>query len=164
MRILSNQQKRRGAQAVEFAVICPVLLMLLLGVFEFCRYMMVRQLTENAVREGSRYAVARTDTFQTNVDATIIRAWVTSYLSQAGINLNNINIDVYKANQAGQALDINGNVVANKTLAATFDQTKFGEYICVSLTGDYNPVLPSFLNLAPTLTVTATAIMCSEGN
>jgi hypothetical protein len=125
---------------------------------------MIKQLTENAVREGARYAVARTDTFQTGVNAEIIRNTVRSYLLQASVNLRDVTIEVYKSNQAGEPLDLNNNIVSSPSLAATFDQTKFGDYICISLNGTFDPILPSFVSLASDLKVTGTSIMCSEGN
>lgn len=164
MKCASLRRKRIAATAVEFAVVAPVLLFLLLGIFEFCRFLMVKQLVENATREGARHAIARTDTLQTNATVASIQAQVMNYLSQAGFNLKNKVIRVYKSNQAGEPLDLNGNVVSSVAQAASWDQTRFGEYICVTLDGDFEPIVPSFLSLAPTLKVNAVVVMCSEGN
>jgi Flp pilus assembly protein TadG len=164
MKIASLRRKRLAATAVEFAVVAPVLLFVLLGIFEFCRFLMVKQLAENATREGARHAVARTDTLQTGTTVASIQAQVTNYLLQAGFNLKNKVIRVYKSNQAGEPLDLNGNVVANVAQAASWEQTRFGEYICVTLDGDFEPIVPSFLNLAPTMKVNTAVVMCSEGN
>jgi Flp pilus assembly protein TadG len=164
MKIASVRRRRLAAHTVEFAVVAPVVLFLLLGIFEFCRLLMVKQLVENATREGTRYAVARTDTLQTNATIDTIKAQVTNYLAQAGFNLTNIQIQIYKCNQAGEPLDLNSAVVGNISQAASWDQTRFGDYICVSLSGIFQPIVPSFLNMAPDMTVSATVIMCSEGN
>jgi Flp pilus assembly protein TadG len=164
MRILNAKQRRRAAHAVEFAVVCPVVLLLLFGILEYCRYLMTLQVSDNAVREGARYALARTDTFQTNLTTAGIQTYVTTYMNSAGMQLSNPQILVYKSDKYGQPLDINDNVVSSPSLAATFDQTMFGDYICVQITGTYQPVLPSFMSLAPNITVTSTAVMCSEGN
>jgi Flp pilus assembly protein TadG len=52
-------KKRRGAVLVEFALIVPLLIMLLLGILEF-GVMVMHQLTlEQAAREGSRLAAVR---------------------------------------------------------------------------------------------------------
>ena len=164
MRITRSKLRRTAAHAVEFAFVCPVVLLLIFGILEYCRYLMTLHVTDNAVREGSRYALARTDTFQTSLTTAGVQAYVTTYMNSAGLQLNAPTVSVYKCNQAGQPLDINGTVVANASLATTFDQTTFGDYICVQIVGTYQPVLPSFLSLAPNITVTSTAIMCSEGN
>jgi Flp pilus assembly protein TadG len=47
---------RRGAAVVEFAVVSPVLLLILLGMIECGRMIMVQQALTTAVREGARAA------------------------------------------------------------------------------------------------------------
>jgi hypothetical protein len=48
---------RPGAVAMELALILPVLLMLILGIIEVGRAMMVRQIVTSAAREGARRAI-----------------------------------------------------------------------------------------------------------
>lgn len=48
---------RRGAAVVEFAIVAPVLLLLVLGMIEYGRLVMVQQVITNATREGARQAV-----------------------------------------------------------------------------------------------------------
>ncbi len=48
---------RRGAAVVEFAIVAPVLLLLILGMIEYGRLVMVQQVITNATREGARQAV-----------------------------------------------------------------------------------------------------------
>lgn len=52
-----SRRKRRGVAAVEFAVIAPLFFMLLFGMIEFGRMIMVQQLLTQASREGARQAV-----------------------------------------------------------------------------------------------------------
>jgi Flp pilus assembly protein TadG len=164
MRIKDIRCRRRAIHVIEMAITTPVILLLLFGILEYCRYLMTLQVTDNAAREGARYAAARTDTDQTNLTTAGIQSYVTTYMNSAGLQLSNPTILVYAANKYGQPLDINGNVVASPSLATTFDQTTFGECICVQITGTYQPVLPSFMWLAPNITVTSTSVMVSEGN
>lgn len=49
-------EKRRGAALVEAAVTLPILLLLVMGIIEFGRAMMVVQLLTNGAREGARKA------------------------------------------------------------------------------------------------------------
>jgi Flp pilus assembly protein TadG len=49
--------RRCGASAVELAVILPVFLMLVMGIIEFGRAMMVSQLVTNGARHGARLSV-----------------------------------------------------------------------------------------------------------
>ena len=53
----SYRKKRRGAAAVEFAVVAPIFLLLVFGMIEYGRMVMVQQVLTNASREGARCAV-----------------------------------------------------------------------------------------------------------
>jgi len=48
---------RRGAAAVEMAVVLPIFIMALLGIIELSRGIMITQLLENAAREGARMSI-----------------------------------------------------------------------------------------------------------
>ena len=52
-----SQRVRRGAVAVEFALVAPVFLLLIFGILEFGQLIMVQQILTNASREGARLAV-----------------------------------------------------------------------------------------------------------
>lgn len=62
-----NKHARRGAAMVEMALVLPLFLMLILGIIEFGRAMMVANLVTNAAREGARMAVLDGST---NTDVT----------------------------------------------------------------------------------------------
>ncbi len=51
------RKDRRGAAAVEFAVVAPVFFLLVFGMIEYGRMVMVQQVITNASREGARIAV-----------------------------------------------------------------------------------------------------------
>ena len=51
------RRNRRAAAAVEFAVVAPVFLLLVFGMIEYGRMVMVEQIITNASREGARAAV-----------------------------------------------------------------------------------------------------------
>jgi len=67
----SCRRNRRGAAAVEFAVVSPVLFLLIFGMIEFGRMVMVQQIITNAAREGARKAVV--DDSTTNVSDTVTK-------------------------------------------------------------------------------------------
>ena len=50
----SRTGARRGAAVVEFAVVVPILIVLVFGMIEFGRLMMVEQILTNAARVGAR--------------------------------------------------------------------------------------------------------------
>ncbi len=52
-----DRRDRAGTTVVEFAIIAPLFLLLLFGILEFGRVVMVQQLITNASREGARMAV-----------------------------------------------------------------------------------------------------------
>lgn len=53
----SRQSDQRGTAALEFALIGPVFLFLILGIFEFTLFMMTQTVLESGVREASRYGI-----------------------------------------------------------------------------------------------------------
>lgn len=62
MRRNPERGRQRGASAVEFAIVAPVLFFLLLVIVEICMLFWVNLTMQYAVREGARYAVTgRTD-------------------------------------------------------------------------------------------------------
>src|SRR4051794_5418889 len=69
---------RRGAAAVEMALVTPLFLMMVFGIIEFGRGMMVSNLLVNTAREGTRAAVLNgstnssvTMTVQTFMNTTV---------------------------------------------------------------------------------------------
>lgn len=76
-RRLSKSQQ--GAAAVEFAVVFPLLIILLFGMIEFGLYLFNRQVITNACREGARYGVVALPTRRTNAE---IRTTVMNYSAQ----------------------------------------------------------------------------------
>jgi len=51
-------QRRRGAAAVEFALVLPILLFTVVGILELGRLLQVQQILANAAREGARHGAA----------------------------------------------------------------------------------------------------------
>src|SRR5205085_10961251 len=135
-----------AATTVETAVVISIALLFMFAIFEYGRYVMFRQIVENAAREGARQAVVNTSS-QTTAD---IQATVTKFL--AGQQLTNLQIQVYKA-------DINTGANLGPWTSAAF-----GEGIAVEVTGDYKAILPRFGFLKSTSTIRAKAIMRSEAN
>lgn len=66
MTLFRRNSDERGAAAVEFALVLPVLIILLLGMVEFARVFNVQISLSNAAREGAR-------TMAIENDATIAR-------------------------------------------------------------------------------------------
>jgi Flp pilus assembly protein TadG len=74
------RKNRRGAAVVEFAIVAPVFFLLVFGMIEYGRLVMVQQILTNASREGARFAVV-----QSANDTTAVQDVVTDYLASASI-------------------------------------------------------------------------------
>lgn len=90
--------RRRGAAAVEMAVITPLLLTMLFGIIEFGYAFTVRQSLVTAAREGCRVAVLPGST-----DAQV-RTRVQEYLRPLG--LASATIQLQRANPPGNVTEV----------------------------------------------------------
>jgi Flp pilus assembly protein TadG len=84
----ARRSKRRGASAVEFAVVAPVFFLLVFGMIEYGRLVMVQQILTNAAREGARRAILQDAT------SSAVITTVRNYLTNASINGNNPNLTI----------------------------------------------------------------------
>ncbi|MBN2580610.1 MAG: pilus assembly protein [Pirellulales bacterium] len=85
----SCRKNRGGAAAVEFAVVAPVFFLLVFGMIEFGRMVMVQQIITNASREGARLAVLDSPT---PIHDEVVSK-VTTYLDDAGIHGADVSLD-----------------------------------------------------------------------
>lgn len=91
----SCRKKRLGVAAVEFAVVAPLFFLLLLGMIEIGRMVMVQQVITNASREGARIAVLDGTT------TTDVMNAVGTYLSSGGVRNATVTIAPDPPSQAG---------------------------------------------------------------
>ncbi len=80
---------RQGAAAVEFALVAPLFFLMVFGMIEFGRMVMVQQVITNASREGARIAVLDSQT----ATASLVANTVSTYLQNAGISGETVTID-----------------------------------------------------------------------
>ncbi len=128
--------RRRAAALLEFAVVVPVLILLVFGMLEFSRLMMVEQVITNAAREGARKAVLPGST------SDDVNTVVTNYLTSSGIS------------GAG-----------TPTVSPDPGTAGAGDAITVTVSVPFNNVswLPVPMFLGGT-TLSATVVMCKESN
>ena len=79
-RRLLRPRRRRGAAAVEFALVAPVLFAVVMATVEFGRAMLVQQVLTNASRVGAREASLP------NATLASVQAAVTDYADKSGID------------------------------------------------------------------------------
>ncbi len=80
----------RGVVAVEAAIILPVILSLLLGVWEVGRLVQITAIVNSAARQGGRIASAGVSN-GTNVTVAVVQQTVQSYLTTAGLPSTAVN-------------------------------------------------------------------------
>jgi Flp pilus assembly protein TadG len=141
-------QRRRGVAIVELALVLPILLVLLLGIWEVGRLVQISQIVNNAAREGARKASTGINTYS-DVSTT-----VTNYLTTAGItNLSGLQVQVFNVTQgnAGPSYD--------PSKATQLDQLK----VIVSLPlSNVQWALVNMLITDPNTQITATAVWLSN--
>ena len=86
---LRNRSKRRGAAVVEMAMVLPIFVMIVLGIVEFGRAMMVGQMVTNAAREATRLAIVD------GSSNTSVSTWVTTFLNESlGVNTSDVTVAI----------------------------------------------------------------------
>jgi Flp pilus assembly protein TadG len=135
---------RRGAALVEAAIVMNIFLLFIFGIFEFGHFVMVRQLMDNAARDGARMAA----TGALTVTTAQIQAQVTTELSGQGPS--NLQINVFQANPTTGA-----NIGA-------WTNAGLGKTVACQITGTYQPML-SMAHLIPnSFTITSEAMVYSQ--
>jgi Flp pilus assembly protein TadG len=146
-----RKQARRGAHIVEAAIVLPIVLLLILGIFEYCRFIFLLQVAENAAREGARYAVARTGDGTTIAQ---VRSHVNNAMAGRQAELAGYTVSVENVNPDTGAV-ITG---------SAWNDAPFGGAIRVRVSGTYSFIIPSLLNLPSTLPISISSMMSSEAN
>ena len=117
----------RGAAAVEFALIAPLLFALFFGIIEFGLYIYNQQMLTNAAREGARVGILATDP---RVPANSIESVVQNYCAGSMITFGAQNNPILNPNPpSGYASD-----------------AAFGDQLVVIVRYQYSfLVIPSFI-------------------
>lgn len=78
-RLGRGKARQRGAAAVEFALVLPFLLMMVLGTIDWGWYFFVREVVTNAAREGARAGAVATAANPTQAAEDIARNFITNF-------------------------------------------------------------------------------------
>ena len=88
--LLRRGRGEEGAAAVEFALVLPLLIFLVLGGMDFGHRFYMQNIITNASREGARFAAKYTGT-NTDPDPTAVSNYIK--LPAPGLNYNAFNFD-----------------------------------------------------------------------
>jgi hypothetical protein len=166
---------------VEAAVVLTLFLMFLFGVFEYCRFLLVLHVTNNAARDGARYAAVSVNTLDAQAEArrAEIVGYTTARMGGADRQLGGFRVAVYPCDPAG--LVESPPVARPKTRSTAsppvypdpfdpadpntpaWNQASFSERIAVRVRGTYTPVTPLLLFLPSRIPIDVTAVAGSEG-
>lgn len=126
----------RGASAVEFALLLPLLMMILFGIIEFGMALYRQAILTNASREGARLGIVQSVPPITDAQ---VNARIDTYLTAAGIAPGSVTRAI------------------SPIVAVT------GTPVTVRLTLPYTfMVLPGLTSITPTINLVATTAMSHE--
>src|SRR5438445_8145313 len=120
----SRRRRRRGIAAVEMATVAPLLLFLLVGIWEVGCSIMVQNILDNAAREGGRLSASNCYLSSSNhLDPSVtpntpltlnpaigtatqrdyeVQQRVVTYLKAAGLDTTNVTVTVSNAGNAAK--------------------------------------------------------------
>lgn len=126
-------QRQRGANIVEFAIVVPVFLLIMLGVIEMSMMYFADLTMQHAVREGARYAV----TGQSNLDPNSSNQQRYQAVLQ---KIKDSSMGIY--NKVNPVISVNGN---STTGAGMFGEAGDIVVISISCTWKFStPIISAF--------------------
>jgi Flp pilus assembly protein TadG len=151
----ARSRRRAGAVLVEAALVLPPVLLLLIGLFEYARFVVTYNVVTNAVREGAEYAATHTSaitlngTTYNNGTADVV-AVVNSRL--AGQSFIGQTINVYLSDNLGSQQ------------TGSWISAAAGQFVCVQATGTYQFNAAALLFMPSSFNVSIKSVKQSEGN
>lgn len=189
MRLRLPSNRRRGSTLVESALVIAVFLLVLFGIFEYCRFLMVLHVTNNAARDAARYASVNVNCPPDQVAAkrTEIVNYAFSRMGGLEKNLQGCQVAVYacdssgfatnppkvvaKSNPTGKTVDPFKAYNSSSNPLADWNSAAFTDRVAVQVKGTYRPIAPLSIDIGrlklsiipDNIPVNVTAVMGSEG-
>lgn len=110
VRSAARSKRRSAAASVEFAVVAPIFFLLVLGMVEVGRGLMVQHLLLNAARQGCRIGILPSN------GNTQISSAVADTLAPAGITAQNVSVTVNDASADASTAKSGDDVSVNITV------------------------------------------------
>lgn len=132
-----NNQK--GASAVEFAIVLPLLFTIIFGIIEFGIIFYNKAVITNASREGARFGILAEVAVYPTPDGDIATQ-VHSYLNDGGLL---INLGGAPADTSNISVQVEDNAISPAS-------RETGDFLTVTVSHAYNfLVVPNFITLLP---------------
>jgi Flp pilus assembly protein TadG len=134
----------RGQALVEFALVIPIFLLVMLALFDLGRAVFAYNTLTNAAREGVRMAIV-------NQDVTTIRNWAKSQTAIVELDDPSVTVEFRQVNADG-------------TPGGTFGCPAVGCLAIVSFQATYHPITPIISNIlfGSGVTFTAKSVLSVE--
>ncbi|HEY5557306.1 TadE family protein [Acetobacterium sp.] len=116
--IINKFKKEDGQAMVEFAIILPILIMILCGIIDFGWYFTNQNIIDNCSREGARYASVTPEATEAETEAAIttkINDMAPSYLTISEI--------IYSYPIGDVKVEVFGEVAALTPIVGVFEET-----------------------------------------
>ncbi len=148
------RRAERGAVAVEFAIILPILVLLVFGIMDFGHAWYIKQIVSNASREGARYGARGTGS---TAPAIALNPSISNYI---------LNTSAENGNRGGYGLntqlkDMNPTVTPSGP-GYTDSTTGNDLYVTVTATKTWWVVNKFVPGMDPTITISSTTCMKVE--
>ncbi len=189
MRLRTRPSRRRGSTLVESALVIAVFLLVLFGIFEYCRFLMVLHVANNAARDAARYAAVNVSVSSSAVAAkkAAIETYATDRMGGIDRNIQGYQVAVYscdssgfassppkvvaKSNPAGTTVDPFKAYSSGSNPLADWNAATFTERVAVTIKGTYRPIAPLSIDIGrlklsiipDNIPINVTAVMGSEG-
>lgn len=137
MRNIKHKNLESGAALVEFVIVLPFLLFLLMGIIEFGLLFYNQQVLTNASREGARAGIS-------HLNESEIKAVVVNYCQDRSITFDTMP-DVIPDD-----VDVSG------------VPGSYPDDLTVTVTYDYTFLVPGLLGFGPSMELTAETVMSME--
>ena len=124
----SKKWRRTGTAAVEFAVVAPIMFMVVVAMFELGRSMSIQQTLTNAAREGAREAILPTATVSSVEDV------VAGYVAASLANGNTTAVTTPDPSTADPGQMITVTVTSDQTPITRYGSQWFGTQYQMSAT------------------------------
>jgi uncharacterized repeat protein (TIGR01451 family) len=138
---LPGQERAQGL--VEFALVFPLLMLLVLGIFEFGRVLFVYSSLSSAAKQAARYGSVAgevTSGMPFYLDCQGMRGEVQNRAFLAGLNPHNIDIRYERGTYTGT--HVIGNCPPLATLPVSTTTFQNGDRVIISVTTTIEPVVP----------------------